>query len=119
MGVVVGAIEPKGQRVIAYGKLDSGNSQPLNGDTIFEIGSITKVFTSLLLADMVNKGEVQLSDPISKYLPPGVKAPSRNGKNIRNAALDHQRLAKVYCRQFYFAARKLCGAGVRLFVYSR
>ena len=53
-----------------------------DGDTVFEIGSISKVFTSLLLADMVVKGEVTLSDPISKYLPATVHVPTRNGKQI-------------------------------------
>ena len=50
-----------------------GGGQPVDGDTIFEIGSVTKVFTALLLADMVAKGEVALTDPVSKYLPATVK----------------------------------------------
>jgi CubicO group peptidase (beta-lactamase class C family) len=49
---------------------------------VFEIGSITKVFTGTLLADMVDRGEVKLSDPVSKYLPGNVKVPSRNGREI-------------------------------------
>ncbi|MFL6245524.1 MAG: serine hydrolase, partial [Thermoanaerobaculia bacterium] len=52
------------------------------GDTLFEIGSITKVFTALLLADAVQRGEVALSDPVSKYLPANVKVPERGGKKI-------------------------------------
>ena len=36
-----------------------------------EIGSITKVFTALLLADMANKREVSLDDPAAKHLPAG------------------------------------------------
>ena len=40
---------------------------------IFEIGSISKVFTSLLLAQTVMEGKAALTDPISKYLPPGLK----------------------------------------------
>jgi serine-type D-Ala-D-Ala carboxypeptidase/endopeptidase len=39
--------------------------------TIFEIGSVTKVFTALLLADMAERGEVRLSDPAARYLPGG------------------------------------------------
>jgi D-alanyl-D-alanine-carboxypeptidase/D-alanyl-D-alanine-endopeptidase len=50
--------------------------------TIFAIGSITKVFTTILLADMVDRGLVNLDDPIEKYLPSTVKVPKFNGKNI-------------------------------------
>ncbi|HMD97064.1 MAG TPA: serine hydrolase [Terriglobia bacterium] len=82
VGIVVGVIEPQGRRVIAYGSLDKGDARPLNGDTIFEIGSATKVFTSLLLADMVQRGEVALTDPIAKYLPADVKVPQRGDRSI-------------------------------------
>jgi serine-type D-Ala-D-Ala carboxypeptidase/endopeptidase len=82
VGIVVGVISPEGRRIIAQGHLDKGDARPLNGDTIFEIGSATKVFTSLLLADMVQRGEVALDDPVAKYLPPGVKMPERNGRSI-------------------------------------
>jgi len=82
VGIVVGVMDPAGKRIIAYGALDQGDQQPLNGDTVFEIGSITKVFTSLLLSDMVQRGEVKLTDPISKYLPATVKVPERGGRSI-------------------------------------
>ena len=55
---------------------------PLDGNTVFEMGSISKVFTGALLADMVARGEVKLDDPIAKYLPQTVKVPSRNGRQI-------------------------------------
>ena len=82
VGIVVGVVGPKGRRVIAYGQLEKGGPRPLDGDTIFEIGSATKVFTSLLLADMVQRGEVALDDPVARYLPPGVTMPERNGRSI-------------------------------------
>jgi D-alanyl-D-alanine-carboxypeptidase/D-alanyl-D-alanine-endopeptidase len=82
VGIVVGVIGPGERRMIAYGHLEKGDTRPLNGDTIFEIGSETKVFTSLLLADMVQRGEVALGDPVAKYLPPGTKMPERNGRSI-------------------------------------
>ncbi len=67
---------------MAYGSLAKNDKRPLNGDTVFEIGSITKVFTGLALMDMVQKGEVSVTDPVSKYLPAAVKVPERNGKKI-------------------------------------
>jgi D-alanyl-D-alanine-carboxypeptidase/D-alanyl-D-alanine-endopeptidase len=82
VGIVVGVIEPNGRRVVAYGNLANGDPRTLDGDTIFEIGSISKVFTSLILADMVNRKEVTLDDPAAKYLPENVKMPERNGKSI-------------------------------------
>lgn len=82
VGIVAGVIEPGHESVVAYGKLNQGDPRPLNGDTIFEIGSITKVFTSLLLADMVERGEVALNDPVAKYLPQGVHVPERGGRSI-------------------------------------
>jgi CubicO group peptidase (beta-lactamase class C family) len=82
VGIVVGVIEPTGRRIVGYGSLAKGDKRPLDGDTIFEIGSVTKVFTSLLLADMVERGEVALTDPVTKYLPAGVKMPERGGRQI-------------------------------------
>ena len=82
VGIVVGVVDHTGRRVIGYGALDKGDTRPLNGDTIFEIGSVTKVFTSLLMVDMAARNEVALSDPVAKYLPPDVKAPERNGQAI-------------------------------------
>jgi D-alanyl-D-alanine-carboxypeptidase/D-alanyl-D-alanine-endopeptidase len=82
VGIIVGIIASKERRVISYGHLDVGDPRTLNGDTIFEIGSITKVFTSLLLVDMVQRGEVSLDNPVAKYLPSTVKMPERIGHEI-------------------------------------
>ena len=82
VGIVVGIVEPTGQRVIAYGSLAKGDNRPVDGDTVFEIGSVTKVFTSLVLADMVERGEAAFDDPVAKYLPEEVKVPERAGRSI-------------------------------------
>ncbi len=82
VGIVAGVIEPSGRRVVAHGTLATGDNRAVDGDTIFEIGSTTKVFTSLLLADMVRRGEVTLTDPVSKYLPAEVRVPERAGRKI-------------------------------------
>ncbi len=59
----MGIVGPGGRRVVAYGNVAQGDARTVDGDTIFEIGSISKVFTSLLLADMVSRGDVALGDP--------------------------------------------------------
>jgi len=91
IGIVVGVIEPAGRRIVAYGSLAKDDQRSVDGDTVFEIGSITKVFTSLLLADMVQRGEVALSDPASKYLPKSVKMPERGGRVITLEDLSRHR----------------------------
>lgn len=73
-GIAIGWIDKNGANVLARGDV--------NTNSIFEIGSITKVFTSLLLQDMADHGEVSLDDPVAKYLPASVSVPSRNGKQI-------------------------------------
>jgi CubicO group peptidase (beta-lactamase class C family) len=82
VGMVVGVIGAQGSHAVGYGKMSAGDPRTPDGDTVYEIGSVTKVFTSLLLADMVQKGEVKLDDPVSKYLPATVKVPERGGKKI-------------------------------------
>ncbi|MDB6064835.1 MAG: beta-lactamase [Pedosphaera sp.] len=81
-GIVVGLVDEHGSRIISYGKLDNGTDQEVNGDTVFEIGSVTKTFTGLLLQDMIQRGEMKLNDSVAKYLPKSVKMPARNNKEI-------------------------------------
>jgi D-alanyl-D-alanine-carboxypeptidase/D-alanyl-D-alanine-endopeptidase len=85
-GMVVGELTPEGLVFTAHGRIAPGGEAPGAG-TLFEIGSITKVFTALLLMDMVERGEVGLDDPVAKYLPETVKVPSRNGRQITLADL--------------------------------
>ena len=80
--VVVGILEGDGStRVLSHGNAGSG-ARPLGTRSVFEIGSITKTFTRTILADMVNKGEVSLSDPISKYL-------GQCDRAVAQRAIDH------------------------------
>ena len=53
-----------------------------NRDSVFEIGSISKVFTSVLLSTLVSNGTVELNEPISADLPYDMKEPEREGVNI-------------------------------------
>lgn len=90
VGMVTGVIDEKGRQVVASGKVSLDGTQQPDGDTVFEIGSVTKVFTSLILADMIEKDEVKPDDPVSKFLPATVKVPSRNGREITLLDLSMQ-----------------------------
>jgi D-alanyl-D-alanine-carboxypeptidase/D-alanyl-D-alanine-endopeptidase len=80
-GIVVGLLDSNGPRVVSAGS--SGNDGiALDGNTVFEIGSITKVFTASILEDMVEKGEVEFEDPVAGLLPGNVKVPSESGRWI-------------------------------------
>jgi CubicO group peptidase (beta-lactamase class C family) len=75
VGCVVALVDESGARVVSYGLAKSGEARPVDGDTVFQVGSVTKVFTSLLLAQMASRGEVRLEDPIALYAPPSVTTP--------------------------------------------
>jgi D-alanyl-D-alanine-carboxypeptidase/D-alanyl-D-alanine-endopeptidase len=82
VGMVIGLVDEHGSRIFSAGGLDNGTKQTLDGDTIFEIGSVTKTFTTLLLQDSAGRGEVKLEDSISDYLPKSVRCPTYGGKEI-------------------------------------
>lgn len=65
-----------------YGKTSFPDGKSVDENSVYEIGSISKVFTCILLADEVLKGNMSLEDPVSKYLPKEVTIPQRDGKVI-------------------------------------
>ena len=67
-GIVVGIVDARGRRIISYGTMGTDDKRAVGGDTVFDIGSITKIFTALLLSDMVQRNEVALDDPVTKLL---------------------------------------------------
>lgn len=96
-GIVLGVLEADGSTRIVWAGEAGPDAKPLGARSVFEIGSITKVFTGILLADMVAKGEVAYSDPVSKFLPEGVTMPSRNDQEITllDLAVHHSGLPRM------------------------
>ncbi len=69
VGMAAVIVQGSEVRIVTHGTLGLDRTDPVTADTLFEIGSVTKTFTALLLADMVLKGEVKLDDPVERYLP--------------------------------------------------
>jgi serine-type D-Ala-D-Ala carboxypeptidase/endopeptidase len=85
--LVFGVVDGDKSEVVAFGRLDNGTAP--DGDTVYEIGSITKTFTATLLAQAVLSGRVALDTPVAQLLP-GFKIPSRGGKEITLGELATQ-----------------------------
>jgi D-alanyl-D-alanine-carboxypeptidase/D-alanyl-D-alanine-endopeptidase len=81
-GIVFGISSPQGRRIVSYGTLSVQDRRKVDGTTAFEIASLTKVFTALVLADMVNRERAMLDAPVSTCLPDGVEVPQHGGKQI-------------------------------------
>jgi CubicO group peptidase (beta-lactamase class C family) len=75
--LVFGVVADGKSEVIAFGKFSDG--KPSDGDTVYEIGSITKTFTATLLADAVLSGRFTLDTPVGELLP-DFKIPERSAK---------------------------------------
>jgi D-alanyl-D-alanine-carboxypeptidase/D-alanyl-D-alanine-endopeptidase len=77
LGVAVGVLWQDERWTFARGRLSATREAPLAADSILEIGSVTKVFTATLLADLVEEGLVHLDDPVQRLLPDEVGVPVR------------------------------------------
>ena len=83
VGMSVGILSGERSYVFGLGSTQRGEAGTVpTGKTIFEIGSVSKVFTASLLSELVERGEVSLDDPLTKFVPDGIRVPSRNDKPI-------------------------------------
>lgn len=80
-GIVAGVLDTSQRRILTAGT--TGGTSALNGDTVFAIASLTKLFTAVLLAEMASRGEVALEDPVNRYLPAGVRIAAQKGRELR------------------------------------
>lgn len=81
VGAAIGYIDHGNISYYVYGKKTVESNELISTESVFEIGSITKVFTTLALMEMVKRKKVALDDPIEKFLP-GVIVPQKNGHKI-------------------------------------
>jgi D-alanyl-D-alanine-carboxypeptidase/D-alanyl-D-alanine-endopeptidase len=87
--IVVGLIKDGNVAYYTFGKTKEGGSK-VDEHSIYEIGSISKTFTGILLADQINKGKMKADDPVQLYLPSTALMPRYEGVNITLGQLsDH------------------------------
>ncbi len=98
VGLVVGVTGAQGRRVFSYGQTDRCGSEdcPVSRSTLFQIDSITKLFTALLLADLVAEGVAKLDDPVGAHLPATVDLPeSAEAVTLRHLATHTSGLPRL------------------------
>jgi CubicO group peptidase (beta-lactamase class C family) len=86
-GMAVGVLYQGQTRVWGYGSVDRKGGPVPDGDTEFEAASITKLFTKLMLADRVRRGEMKFDDEAGTFLPREVRMPTQGGRPITLAML--------------------------------
>jgi CubicO group peptidase (beta-lactamase class C family) len=82
VGVAVAVIDEHGYDVWGYGTTDSNSTHVPDENTVCEIGSVSKTFSGVLLADALLQGTMTLTDPLSRYLPQDQKVPDFEGRTI-------------------------------------
>ncbi|MXV90326.1 MAG: beta-lactamase family protein [Acidimicrobiia bacterium] len=82
VGVVAGFVRDGERIVVGHGRLSAEDPGAPDGDTVFEIGSVTKVFTSIVLADLELSGDLALDTPVQSLVGDEVRVPVRDGAEI-------------------------------------
>lgn len=81
VGVVAGIIRGINRYVYAYGTLNRGTIRRVSGMTVFEIGQLSSLYTTAMLSLMVQRGDLNLADEVSAYLPESVTVPATPAGN--------------------------------------
>lgn len=80
--IAAGLAGASGHRFLSQGRLDQADPRRAAAETVFEIGSLTKAFMGLLLADMTLRGKVALDEPVARLLPAPLHAPAGGARPI-------------------------------------
>ena len=85
IGLAVAVVTPTNETIMTFGRPSLSSGAPTRADTCFEIGSITKTFTALILARAIERGSLRLEQPVQELLPPGIQLPeAARGVTLRH-----------------------------------
>ncbi|MGD0146700.1 MAG: serine hydrolase domain-containing protein [Nitrososphaerales archaeon] len=82
IGYSAGVLQGQQLKAINHGHTEKGGSVRPDSHSIFEIGSLTKLFTALLFCDLKTRGVLDFDDPVNAYLPSKVRVPNHEGKEV-------------------------------------
>jgi len=82
VGLVVCTIADDKHDITGFGRINLKAEQSPDGDTIFEIGSITKAFTGILLANMIAQNNLALNTTVLSLLPSRLNEPDAQKKSV-------------------------------------
>jgi CubicO group peptidase (beta-lactamase class C family) len=82
MGMTIGVLHEGQTQAFGYGHMSKVDPRAPDGDTVYEIGSISKVFTGVLLADAVTQGRATLNQAAGDLLPSEANMPARGDRAI-------------------------------------
>lgn len=89
VGLCMAVIKGDSVFTYSYGETAKGNRQLPTTETLFEIGSISKTFTSTLLAYAITRQKMKPGDPVSQYLPDSIPALNYKGQPITLLSLTN------------------------------
>ncbi len=87
-GMTLGLTAPGGfEQVLDFGVADRDTRAPITADTLFQIGSISKVMTALVIHQLAAQGRLSLTDSVSRLVP-AVPLTKTSGITVQHL-LDH------------------------------
>ena len=98
VGIVAGIIRGINRYVYAHGTLNRGTIRRVSSMTVFEIGQLSSLYTTAMLSLLVQRGDVNLTDPVSSYLPETINmltTPSGNPILIEHLATHSSGLPRL------------------------
>ncbi|MEM7409102.1 MAG: serine hydrolase domain-containing protein [Myxococcota bacterium] len=95
-----------------YGEADAANGRPATADTLYRVGSISKLFTAIAVLQLVEAGQLELDAPLTRYLPafrlgppppflPGSAAWSLDDITLRSMLTHHSGIPSDILKGFF------------------
>lgn len=102
-GFIIGIVDQDSTYYVEFGSRAKRSKETLNAEDIFEVGSITKVFTTSLVSVLVNEGVIKYTDLINTYLPLEFQNPRMDEVTILNLI---QHTSGLPVRPYFFGMKE-------------